>query len=173
MSQLYDDYLKGHVTNVGKAWVWMWDNLPVSPVYGMEIENLVRMHDMSKTKRDEYHAYDDYFYGGNRSARVVRDFHKAWLKHIHRNPHHWQHWVLIHDDEPMEALEMPPEYVYEMIADWWSFSFKSGNLREIFSWYEKHVPSMILHPKTKNLVEGILGQIKEKLDKEETEHEQA
>lgn len=32
---------------------------------------------------------------------------------------------------------------------------------------------MILHPKTKNLVEGILGQIKEKLDKEETEHEQA
>ena len=68
---------------------------------------------------------------------------------------------------------MPPEYVYEMIADWWSFSFKSGNLREIFSWYEKHVPGMILHPKTKNLVEGILGQIKEKLDKEETEHEQA
>lgn len=173
MSQLYDDYLKEHVTNVGKAWVWMWDNLPVSPVYGMEIENLVRMHDMSKTKRDEYRAYDDYFYSGNRSARVVRDFHKAWLKHIHRNPHHWQHWVLIHDDEPMEALEMPPEYVYEMIADWWSFSFKSGNLREIFSWYEKHVPGMILHPKTKNLVEGILGQIKEKLDKEEMEHEQA
>jgi len=173
MSQLYDDYLKEHVTNVGKAWVWMWDNLPVSPVYGMEIENLVRMHDMSKTKRDEYHAYDDYFYGGNRSARVVRDFHKAWLKHIHRNPHHWQHWVLIHDDEPMEALEMPPEYVYEMIADWWSFSFKSGNLREIFSWYEKHNPGMILHPKTKNLVESILGQIKKKLDKEETGHEQA
>lgn len=173
MSQLYDDYLKEHVTNVGKAWVWMWDNLPVSPVYGMEIENLVRMHDMSKTKRDEYCAYDDYFYGGNRSTSVVRNFHKAWLKHIHRNPHHWQHWVLIHDDEPMEALEMPPEYVYEMIADWWSFSFKSGNLREIFSWYEKHGPGMILHPKTKNQVESILGQIKEKLDKEETEHEQA
>ena len=32
---------------------------------------------------------------------------------------------------------------------------------------------MILHPKTKNLVESILGQIKEKLDKEETGHEQA
>lgn len=74
MSQLYDDYLKEHVTNVGKAWVWMWDNLPVSPVYGMEIENLVRMHDMSKTKRDEYRAYDDYFYGGNRSTRLVEFF---------------------------------------------------------------------------------------------------
>lgn len=173
MSQLYDDYLREHVTNVGKAWVWMRDNVPVSPVLETEVENLVRMHDMSKTKRDEYRAYDDYFYGGNRSTRVVRDFHKAWLKHIHRNPHHWQHWVLIHDDEPMEALEMPPEYIYEMIADWWSFSFKSGNLREIFSWYEKHNPGMILHPKTKNLVESILGQIKEKLDKEETGHEQA
>lgn len=173
MSQLYDDYLREHIANVGKAWVWMRDNLAVSPVLEAEVENLVRMHDISKTKRDEYRAYDDYFYVGNRSARVVRDFNKAWLKHIHRNPHHWQHWVLIHDDEPMEALEMPLEYVYEMIADWWSFSFKSGNLREIFSWYEKHGPGMILHPKTKNLVEDILGRIKDELDKEETEHEQA
>lgn len=173
MSQLYDDYLREHIANVGKAWVWMRDNLAVSPVLEAEVENLVRMHDMSKTKSDEYRAYDDYFYGGNRSARVVRDFNKAWLKHIHRNPHHWQHWVLIHDDEPMEALEMPLEYVYEMIADWWSFSFKSGNLREIFLWYEKHGPGMILHPKTKNLVEDILGRIKDELDKEETEHEQA
>lgn len=77
------------------------------------------------------------------------------------------------DDEPEEILEMPLEYVIEMIADWWSFSFRSGNLREIFSWYETHEPGMILHPKTKNLVEDILGRIKDELDKEETEHEQA
>lgn len=173
MSQMYDDYLREHIANVGKAWVWMRDNLAVGSVLGTEVENLVRMHDMSKTKRDEYRAYDDYFYGGNRSARVVRNFNEAWLKHIHRNPHHWQHWVLIHDDEPIDALKMPPEYVYEMIADWWSFSFKSGNLREIFSWYEKHGSGMILHTKTRNLVEGILGQIKEMLDKEKTEYEQA
>ena len=169
MSQLYDDYLREHMANVGKAWDWMRDNLPVSPVLETKVENLVRMHDVSKTKMDEYRAYDDYFYGGgNRS-----DFQKALLKHIHRNPHHWQHWVLVNDDETMEALEMPPEYVYEMIADWWSFSFKHGNPRGIFSWYETHEQGIILHPKTKNLVESILGQIKEKLDREETEHERA
>lgn len=169
MSQLYNDYLREHMANVGKAWDWMRDNLPVSPVLETEVENLVRMHDVSKINKDEYQAYDDYFCGGgNRS-----DFQRAWLKHIHRNPHHWQHWVLVNEDESMDALEMPPEYVYEMIADWWSFSFKSGNLREIFSWYKKHGPGMILHPKTKNQVEDILGQIKDELDKEETELEQA
>ncbi|MFR1480703.1 MAG: DUF5662 family protein [Hydrogeniiclostridium mannosilyticum] len=29
---------------------------------------------------------------------VVQAFQRAWLLHIHRNPHHWQHWVLINDD---------------------------------------------------------------------------
>ena len=174
MSYQYDLYLQKHKANVKKGFDWLQTNMPwlfegkPDAAWQTEFE-----HDASKSKPDEYEAYDAYFYGGNRSYAVVQAFQRAWLLHIHRNPHHWQHWVLIHDDEPMEALEMPPEYVYEMIADWWSFSFKSGNLREIFSWYEKHVPSMILHPKTKNLVEGILGQIKEKLDKEETEHEQA
>ncbi len=167
MSQLYDDYLREHAANVYKAWLWMWDNHLVSPTYGMKIENLMLIHDASKRKKDEYRAYDDYFYGsGNRS-----DFQRALLKHIHRNPHHWQHWVLVDEDESMEALEMPPEYVYEMIADWWSFFLKRGNLRGIFSWYEMHEPGIILHPKTKSLVESILRQIKEKLDREEAEHE--
>ena len=61
---------------------------------------------------------------------------------------------------------MPLEYVIEMIADWWSFSFRSGNIREIFSWYDKH-KEMKLHPKTRKLVEDILERIKVELDKEE------
>lgn len=32
------------------------------------------------------------------SYEVVENFNRAWLLHIHRNPHHWQHWVLINDD---------------------------------------------------------------------------
>lgn len=63
---------------------------------------------------------------------------------------------------------MPLEYVIEMIADWWSFSFRSGNLREIFGWYDKH-KEIKLHPKTRKLVEDILARIKVELDKEESD----
>ena len=77
----------------------------------------IAAHDMSKFQLKEYDAYDKYFYS-NRTKEVEKAFNYAWLHHIHANPHHWQYWVLKHDDEPEEALEMPVEYVYEMIADW-------------------------------------------------------
>lgn len=168
MSQLYDEYLYDHISNVRKAFEWLieHDIIPKDTY----ISNL-NMHDESKRSAEEYDAYDKYFYGSNKSYKVVNDFNYAWLHHIHNNPHHWQYWVLQHDDEPEEALEIPFEYVIEMICDWWSFSFKSGNLYEIFDWYEKH-KSMKLHRKTRELVEDILDKIRTELDrkKEENNH---
>ena len=61
------------------------------------------------------------------------------------------------------AVEIPFEYVIEMICDWWSFSWKKGDLNEIFKWYEDH-KGMMLHPETRKLVESILARIKEKLE---------
>jgi hypothetical protein len=131
------------------------------------------VHDNSKMSIEEYKSYDAYFYGNNRSHAVVNAFNLAWLHHIHNNPHHWQHWILVNDDEDAGtiALEMPLEYVYEMIADWWSFSWKNDNLMEIFDWYDKHKGRMILHKKTKEIVERILNAIKEKVKSEEPEAE--
>ena len=40
------------------------------------------------------------------------------------------------------------------------------NLYEIFDWYEDHKNHMILSDNTRELVEEILSQIKEKLDEE-------
>ena len=121
-------------------------------------------HDISKYSEAEYTPYDNYFYG-NKSYAVTKAFNYAWLHHIHNNPHHWQYWVLQHDDEPEEVLEMPYQFIVEMICDWWSFSWKNGNLYEIFDWYEKH-KNMKLHPNTRKIVEGILEDIKKELDKE-------
>ena len=56
---------------------------------------------------------------------------------------------------------MPKVYILEMIADWWSFSWKSDNLEEIFDWYDKHKDKMLLHEKTRKLVEDILEAIKD------------
>lgn len=163
MSTNYDEYLIDHIGGVKKAFAWMCENLPHVTEKMEDHRYIIEQHDNSKYTSEEYDAYDRYFYGGNRSAKVVSDFNYAWLHHIHNNPHHWQYWVLQHDDEPEEVLLMPYWYIIEMICDWWSFSWKSGNLYEIFDWYEKH-KEMKLHPATRTVVESILNQIKKKLD---------
>ena len=83
--------------------------------------------------------------------------------------HHWQHWILINDD-PDKAeviLDMPYNYILEMICDWWSFSWKTGKLEEIFTWYDAHKAYMKLSDKTRETVEDILDKIKAKLEEED------
>lgn len=161
MSQEYSQYLLEHINNVNTAYKWLVDHNIVSGEAAASCHD----HDLSKYTTDEYQAYDDYFYG--ESSKAVDDaFNYAWLHHIHNNPHHWQYWVLINDEDGTVALEMPEAYVTEMIADWWSFSFKTGNLYEIFNWYKTHKLNIMLHKNTKKLVEEILDKIKKALDEE-------
>ena len=172
MSYQYDIYLAQHKANVKKGFDWIHDNLPTIIANSIEYGGVIDYewqiglnHDASKTDDDEYNAYDDYFYGNNRSFAVVQAFNKAWLFHIHRNPHHWQHWVLLHDepDEPMECIEMPHNYVVEMICDWWAFSWKDDDRFEIFDWYKEHKNHIMLHKNTRKLVEHILDEIEDTL----------
>ena len=167
MSFQYDQYLTQHRSNVKRGFDWIAENLPELLVdgfdYGWQIEFA---HDKSKDEPDEYEAYDAYFYGGNRSYAVMQNYQKAWLLHLHRNPHHWQYWILINDD-PKEGeiiLEMPYNYIIEMICDWWAFSWQKGKLDEIFGWYDEHCKYMKLHPKTRKTIEDILEKMKTKLD---------
>ena len=165
MSYQYDRYLVQHKSNVEAGFRWLQKNLPeITEESGAE-HNIIFEHDQSKMESDEYEAYDAYFYGGNRSYAIVDDFRKAWLLHIHRNPHHWQHWVLINDDpeEGENVLEMPYCYILEMICDWWSFSWQKRNLFEIFVWYDEHRDYIKIHPNTRKTVEDILYRIKGRL----------
>ena len=172
MSFEYDIYLNQHIGNVNKALEWIIDNLNIYDYLEQyqldQLKNSIVEHDSSKYGTDEYETYDMYFYGNNRSTAVLNQFNYARLHHIHSNKHHWQHWVLFEDDLqndiPYKALEMYKEYVVEMICDWWSFSFNSGNLYEIFDWYDDHKEKMVLHKNTRQLVERILQDIKNKLD---------
>ena len=59
---------------------------------------------------------------------------------------------------------MDYRYILEMICDWWSFSWSSGNLNEIFSWYDKRKDYMKLGKQTRKTVENILEQTKKKLE---------
>lgn len=176
MSKEYDEYLKEHIENVGTALNWMLrhDIIPESlnnDGWRWNWGATAISHDASKRSVEEYDAYDDYFYGKEGKDEddisvIDSAFDYAWLHHIHNNPHHWQHWILYEDEGKIKALEMPAKEVYEMIADWWSFSWKSKNLSEMFNWYEEHKDKMVLHPNTRALVEKILEQIKAGIEKD-------
>lgn len=167
MSSLYDEYLIQHKLNVKKGFDWIRDNIPELLPTGYDLEWQIGLaHDGSKTRTEEYKAYDLYFFGNNKSYQVVEDFRRAWLLHIHNNPHHWQYWVL-HNDDPSEGqiiMDMPYNYIIEMVCDWWSFSWKLGNLFEIFNWYDEHKDYILLSDQTRKTVEDILKQIKIKLE---------
>lgn len=166
MSKQYDEYLEKHKANVRKAFEWFKENLPELLVGNYDYEHQICFgHDFSKNDYEEYEAYDAYFYGGNRSYAVVQNFKRAFLRHIHTNPHHWQYWVLIHDDpnEDVEPLDIPENYILEMICDWWSFSWSKGDLTEIFKWYDEHNQYMKLSKNTRITVEHILHTMKEKI----------
>ena len=130
----------------------------------VEATRNIEFHDMSKNTPDEYTPYDNYFYGEQTPA-IIEAFNRAWLMHIHRNPHHWQYWVLI-NDEPKEGtilIEMPYPYIIEMICDWWAFSWIKGDLSEMFAWYKDHADYIKLHNNTRSIVEEILEMIRTKL----------
>ena len=167
MSALYNEYLIEHKSNVLNGFDWLSKNLPdifLNDQIKSRCEWLcANAHDQSKYDKEEYNAYDKYFYG-NRSYEVVEDFKLAWLHHIHQNPHHWQHWVLLNDDEGEECLEIPLCYIIEMICDWWSFSWKTGNLMEIFNYYDQHKDKIKMNEFSRNQLEDILNKMREKLE---------
>lgn len=170
MSLEYNNYIEQHRRNVGKGYDWITKNLPELVAFTHNLGWQCQYgHDQSKYDIDEYNAYDAYFYGDVKDDEGVMKFRKAWLHHIHKNPHHWQYWVLINDDpnEGEIVLDMPLNYIIEMVCDWWAFSWAKDNLYEIFSWYDQHKAYMKLSESTRKTVEDILNQIHAKLDEVE------
>ncbi len=163
MSKKYSEYILEHCSNVRKAYDWLVAHKIIQDKYLHRIHT----HDLSKWGDEEFGAYDKYFYGKEKTQEVKDNFNFAWLHHIHENPHHWQHWVLINDEDGTKALEIPEEYVVEMICDWWSFSHTTGELKELFKWYDSHKANMIMHKNSKKLVEEYLKKIKEALKETE------
>lgn len=179
----YNEYLTTHINNVKKGYEWFKENLPHllsednyidELAYYGELDDIIAQHDRSKYIKVpdadnyyeltcEYDAYADYFYG-EQTPEVKECFDRAWLSHIHMNPHHWQHWMLQNDTDGLRLLDMPYVFIVEMIADHWSFSWKSGNLYEIFDWYNSNRDKILLSDKTRKTYEKILFAIKDKLD---------
>lgn len=169
MSTDYDRYLRDHKSNVMKAYYWIKENIGseiqkyASSFFIDQYQTQMEAHDASKSSPEEYYPYDDYFYNKKtlRSFMVVEDFRGAFLHHLHVNPHHWQHWVLIPDSsgEPQKAIFMPYEYVIEMVCDWFSFSLKSGKIDEIFDFYLERKSHIVMHRESRRFLEALLDEM--------------
>lgn len=110
------------------------------------------IHDWSKLTPREWGPYVEYFYGTkNRDT-----FDQAWLHHQHKNPHHWQHWVLTKDDGSLKPLRMPDRYVKEMVADWMGAGKAITGEWDVTAWYEQNQDSIVLHPESRVHVEQII-----------------
>lgn len=122
------------------------------------------VHDLSKFFPSEWFPYVENFYGrdlGEDSAswhasydRECR-FDVAWLKHQHRNPHHWQHWRLSEDDGGTKLVYMPPKYVKEMLADWKGAGRAQG-FTKLGPWYEENRHKIVLHEDSRVLLHSLM-----------------
>lgn len=132
-------------------------------------------HDLSKFLPDEFIPYARHFYGYWPTYKEVsqitrndnftkegiqRAFNLAWLKHIHRNPHHWQYWLLQEDDGDLKRLPMPKKYIKEMVADWKGAGRAItgiNNPQECKNWYNKNKDKIRLNICTESYVSAILN----------------
>jgi len=122
-------------------------------------------HDLSKFRPDEFFPYVRHFFGFKlddtetrgyavrNDQRKDRRFEMAWLRHQHRNDHHWQWWVRILADDMTVALPMSEGARIEMFCDWIGAGKAQGR-PDIRIWYEEEKDSITLHPETRDWIEG-------------------
>jgi hypothetical protein len=163
----YASYVARHKWFVFRAGLWT-----KAPLWRLLI------HDWSKLTPAEWFPYVQTFYGRTPDAATLRHrsggrpndarnladweagrnaaFDKAWLHHQHRNPHHWQHWLLREDDGDLKALRMPPKLVKEMVADWMGAGRAITGKWDCAAWYADNAHKMVLHLQTRTEVGDLI-----------------
>lgn len=118
------------------------------------------IHDWSKLSPAEWRPYVATFYGSlSDEPHVKAAFDRAWLHHQHRNPHHWQHWLLREDDGGSKILPMPEHFVREMVADWMGAGRAITGKWEVGLWYSKNADKILLAPETELLVGQLIDEV--------------
>jgi len=129
------------------------------------------IHDLSKLRLSEFIPYARYFYGNypeyiNADSRAPRGlfkqdiehrFDKAWLFHIHRNPHHWQFWLLQEDDGPLKNIPVPIKYLKEMLCDWHGAGRAITGKSNTKEWYIQNKKNINLNRINRKWIEKKLG----------------
>ena len=124
-------------------------------------EDQSAIHDDSKWTEAEFPGYAMHFQGGG----APEEFSRAWLHHIHKNPHHWQHWIFPDGHTPKGstvengAVEMPYHFVLEMVADWMGSEMTNKGRWDMSAWLIKNIPKIRVHSKTAKPLRSILDSL--------------
>lgn len=113
------------------------------------------IHDWSKFSPAEWGPYVRTFYAKHKAR--PGEFDRAWLHHQHRNPHHWQHFLLREDDGDLKALPMPESLAREMVADWMGAGRAITGRWEVRAWYSANAHKIVLADETREVVESLVG----------------
>lgn len=149
--EIYEEYgrkLEEHIKNVQIA----------CRMLGVP-EEQTKIHDQSKYGEEEFKPYAKWFYSDEKNPS---EFEKAWLHHIHHNPHHWQYWVvptrysLEGSTSRNGVLEMPGNYALEMVADWMGSNKTYKGSWDMTEWLEENMEHIIVHPNTAYFLREIL-----------------
>ena len=119
-------------------------------------------HDLSKFLPSEWLPSVRFYFGDGDMPRDGRAafrqsdpaFNRNTLLHIHRNPHHWQHWIFLKDNGDLVPVEIPEKYRRQLLADWRGAAKVKGNiLRE---YYTKATQKEYLAPDTRAWMDDMI-----------------
>lgn len=125
-------------------------------------------HDWSKFWPVEFINYARFKYG----IKSIDGWAKAWLHHLHHNPHHSEHWILSWRGDPdyyiglgepvaefTVVIAMPETYVREMIADMLATSKEVTGHWDIAMWLNRNGPKMRFHDDTLTRLDLVMKEI--------------
>ena len=118
------------------------------------------LHDWDKFLPGMFISYAKTFYNpqGEKCYQPHEKFMYYWLKHIHRNKHHWQHWVLQKDDGGIYVEDSASVAdVLEMLADWRGAGRAQAEGLDTKDFYLSRYASILLSDTARELVDHELG----------------
>lgn len=170
----YLDYLDQHITGVQRSCEEILipalkeKDGSLSDEFIGELQEQMAEHDKSKYGEEEFEPYCNYFYPCEGHKKDTDAFDIAWLHHQHENPHHHQHWVLIRDGGEKQPVDMPLNYIYEMLCDWHSFTLRNPK-STAKAWWKDNKKDMVLSDTTIKIIEDTIDLFENPLEKLETE----
>lgn len=129
------------------------------------------LHDLSKYSPIEFFSSARYFQGDRSpidAEKENRGYSLAWQHHKGHNPHHWEYWIDNIGTYENKPIKIPYDYVIEMICDWLGAGIVYSKQKvdfdkpysEPIEYYNKCKKERIFHPKTQELIEFYLDNIR-------------
>lgn len=148
----WEDILRPAIENSNDA---ILDQLDLDKI-GFTLSN----HDESKYSEAEFSAYCSHYLAGDEyedSSRLGEDpmYDYAQLHHQHSNPHHPQYWIYIGDDGIIAPIDMPLEYICEMLCSWGCDHYGDPSNDSAREFWDKHQENFMMTDKTIDYIEKL------------------